>query len=432
MKIRNLAIALTALSTLSAPAMAAEQFIPIASFWTGPYAAGGSAFGDAMADYYRLLNERDGGINGVKLTWEKCETGYKTDRTVECYEKMKAGGMPFFHPLTTGGTYALFERSVKDQIPLLTPGYGRTDGSDGRVFPYLFPAITNYWSQSTAKIKFIGQQMGGMDKLKGMKIANLHHDSAYGKETTPVLKAQAEKYGFEFKNFPIAHPGLDQKAVWLQISRRYKPDWVILRGWGVMNPTALKEAARVRFPANRIVGVWWSGSEEDTVPAGAAAEGFYAAGFHAGGTAFPVIQDMIKYVYDPGKGDMDRKRVGSIYFNRGVTMAMLGSEAIRDAMKLAGENRPVTGAEVQKALEQLTFDKARLTRMGAIGLMPEFSITCKNHEGSAPVKFQQWKGGKWHVVTDWIATDQSIVRPMVEASAAKYATEKKQSLRDCS
>ncbi len=191
-----------------------KQFIPIAAYWTGPYAAGGSAFGDGMADYYRMLNLRDGGINGVKLEWEKCETAYKVDRVVACYERLKkkgATGAPFFHPLSTDATYALFERGQADQIPIITIGYGRADGSDGQVFPYLFPAITSFWSQSTAKIRYIGQLAGGMDKLKGMKIANVHHDSAYGKETIPVLEQQAKKYGFEFRNFPVAHPGLDQK-----------------------------------------------------------------------------------------------------------------------------------------------------------------------------------------------------------------------------
>ena len=79
--------------------------------------------------------------------------------------------------------------------------------SDGRVFPYIFPLITNYWSQNTAKIKFIGQKEGGMDKLKGKKIVNLYHDSAYGKETIPVLDVQAKKYGFEVTHIAGAAPG---------------------------------------------------------------------------------------------------------------------------------------------------------------------------------------------------------------------------------
>lgn len=436
MHLRKLAFgAVAAFIAGTASAHAAEQFIPVAAYWTGPYAAGGSAFGDGMADYYNLLNIRDGGINGVKLTWEKCETAYQTDRIVECYERLKnqgATGAPFYHPFSTGGTYAVFERAEQDKIPILSVGYGRTDGSDGRVFPYLFPAITNYWSQSTAKIKFIGTLAGGMDKLKGLKIANVHHDSAYGKETIPVLEKQAAKYGFEFRNFPVAHPGLDQKAIWLQIARQYQPDYVILRGWGVMNPTALKEAQRVGFPAEKIVGVWWSGSEEDVVPAGDAAKGYYAAGFHSAGTNFPVIQDMIKYLYDKGEGDMDPKRVGTIYFNRAVAMAILGTEAIRDAMKLVGENRPVTGEEVQRALEQLTIDKARLEQLGAVGLLPEIKLSCADHEGGSPVKFLQWDGTKWTEASDWIETDQSIVRPMIEESAAAYAKEKGITPRTCS
>lgn len=427
MQLRKCVIAAAAAVVLAGAGHASEQFIPVAAYWTGPYAAGGSAFGNGMADYYDFLNYRDGGINGVRLTFEKCETTYKADRILECYEKLKgkgATGAPFFHPLSTDGTYRILERAQADRIPVITIGYGRTDASDGRVFPYVFPAMTNYWSQSTAKIKFIGQLAGGMEKLKGLRIANVHHDSTYGKETIPVLEVQAVKYGFEVRNFPIAHPGLDQKAVWLQIARQFKPDYVILRGWGVMNPTALKEAARVGVPADRIVGVWWSGSEEDTRPAGKAAEGYYAAGFPSAGKDFGVVQQMIKLYYDLGRGSLDPKRLGTIYANRAVAMAIIGTEAIRDAMKMVGENRPVTGAEVQAALEQLSFDKARLVALGAVGLIPEFTMTCADHEGGAPVRFMQWKDGAWTSASDWIETDQSIVRPMVEASAAAYAQDK--------
>ena len=35
------------------------------------------------------------------------------------------------------------------------------------------------------------------------------------------------------------------------------------------------------------------------------------------------------------------------------------------------------------------------------------------------------------VLTDWIATDQALVRPLVEASAARYAQEKGITPRDC-
>ena len=67
-----------------------EQFIPANFYWVGPYAPGGSGFGGGMIDYFAMLNARDGGIKGVKLTWEKCETEY--NNAVECYERTKKKG----------------------------------------------------------------------------------------------------------------------------------------------------------------------------------------------------------------------------------------------------------------------------------------------------------------------------------------------------
>lgn len=436
MTIFRAAGALAAAALLAGPAPAQDeedmQFFPVNAYWTGPYAAGGSAFGGGLIDYMKMLNARDGGVNGVKLFWEKCETQYQNDRIVECYERMKnrGAGMALFHPMSTGGTYSVFERAAEDEIPVLSIGYGRTDASDGRVFPYLFPLLTNYWSQNTAKIRFIGQRVGGMENLAGLKIANIYHDSAYGKETIPVLDRQAGIYGFDVRHFPVVHPGVDQKATWLQVARRYRPDWVILRGWGVMNPTALKEAARVGFPRDRMVGVWWSGAEEDTVPAGDAAEGFIAAGFHPSGTGFPVIQDIVTHVYDAGEGELPRERLGSIYYNRAVVWGIVSIEAIRRAMDMFG-NRPVSGPEVQQALETLEMTPERIAELGATGLVPPFAVTCADHEGGAAVMFQQWRGGAWVPVSDWVETDRALVRPMIEESAAQYAAEQGVAPRDC-
>ncbi len=406
-------------------AWAEEQFIAMLAYRTGPYASGGSGIFGGYEDYLALLNERDGGIGGVKLTWEECETEYNADRGVECYERLKNKGPTggtVIQPLSTGITYRLIDRVAADKIPLLTIGYGRTDAADGRIFPWVFPMVTTYWSQNTAKIKFIGAQEGGMENLKGKKIANVYHDSAYGKETMPLLDRQAELYGFEIKHYPVPHPGLDQKAVWLDLARRYKPDWVILRGWGVMNPTAMKEAARVGFPREKMVGVWWSGSEEDVVPAGEAAKGFIAAGFHPAGTDFPVIADVIKHVHEKGKGNIERDRVGSVYYNRGIIHGIIVGEALRVGQEKYG-NRPLTGEEMRWALENLTISPERIKEIGAEGLMPPLAVSCADHEGAGVVKFQQWDGETWTEITDWIEPDRSLTQPMVVTSAAQYAKE---------
>lgn len=403
-----------------------EQFIPALVYRTGPYAAGGSGFWGGLEDYMALLNLRDGGLNGVKLVWEECETAYNSDRGVECYERLKnqgAKGASVVHPLSTGITYRLIERASADKIPIISMGYGRTDASNGRVFPWVFPLITNYWSQNTAKIKYIGMQEGGMDKLKGLKIANLYHDSSYGRETKPVLEVQAEKYGFEIRHYPVAHPGLDQKAAWLEISRRYKPDWVILRGWGVMNPTALKEAARVGYSSEKIIGVWWSGAEEDVIPAGKAAVGYVAAGFHPSGSDFPVIQQILDIVHGAGQGNISPQRIGTIYYNRGLVAGIVTMEAIRTAQSKFG-NEVMSGEQIRWGLENLNITPERIKEIGAEGLMAPLQISCADHEGGGPVKFSRWDGKQWVEVTDWIETDKSIVGPMIEESSMAYATEK--------
>ncbi|HEX8009969.1 MAG TPA: ABC transporter substrate-binding protein [Casimicrobiaceae bacterium] len=410
-----------------------EQFVPMLSYRVGAYAAGGSGIFGGYIDYLNLLNIRDSGINGVKLAWEECETEYNNARGVECYERLKnkGGGASLVMPLSTGITYSLIDKVAADKIPMVTIGYGRTDASDGRVFPYVFPLITNYWSQNTAKIKFIGMKEGGMDKLKGKKIVNLYHDSAYGKETIPILDAQAKKYGFTVTHIPVPLPGNEQGAQWLEI-RRIKPDWVILRGWGVMNPVALKSAARVGFPRDRIVGVWWSGAEEDTIPAGDAAKGYIAAGFNVAGANFPVIQEIKKYVYAKGKGNMeDQTRIGSIYYNRGVVFGIITAEAIRTAQAKFGKGKWVTPEQVRWGIENLQISEARLKELGATGFMQPLKVTCADHEGGGAVKFQQWDGKQWKIITDWIQPDRELVRSMVEQSAAAYAKEKGITPRDC-
>jgi len=426
-----LSAAAIALGSGLAHGQAKEQFIPANFYWVGPYAAGGSGIAGGFLDYFKMINARDGGVNGVKITFEKCETEYNNARGVECYERSKnkgPTGASLVHPLSTGITYSLIDKGTADKIPIVSLGYGRADATVGSVFPYVFPLMTTYWSQAAAMVNFLGQKAGGLAKLKGKKIVLVYHESAYGKEPIPILTDLGKKYGYEFTALAVPHPGNEQQSQWLQI-RQIKPDWVILWGWGVMNPTALKAAQKTGFPASKILGVWWSGAEEDVIPAGSAAKGYIAAGFNAPGTSYPAIQDILKYVYAKGNGEMeDKSRVGSIYYNRGVVLAAVSIEAIKVAQEHFGKGKPITGEQVQWGLEHLNLDDKRLKELGLAGFMPPTKTSCNNHEGSGLVKFQEWDGSKWKILTaNWVAPtpeDQKLVRAKMEASAAKYAKDK--------
>ena len=298
------AVMLSGLVGVTAVAAAGEQFLPVLSTREGALRFQQIPMANGFIDYVTLLNERDGGIHGVKLVWEECETVYDVERGVECYEHLKAKGLTgaaAFFVFATSLVYALLERATQDQIPLLSVGVGRADAADGRVFPYLFNPPTNYWSQNTAKIRFIGQRAGGMEQLKGRKIAHVYDDDAYGRETLPILDHQATHYGFTVQHLAVKRPGLDQKATWLRVQVA-QPDWVILRTVGVSTATALKEAAQVGFPRNRIVGPHPTCSEQDMVSAGEEAMGFICTLWWGTGTHFPLIQEVLQYVYAQGKG----------------------------------------------------------------------------------------------------------------------------------
>jgi len=238
-----MAAVLVGLVGVTAVAAAGEQFLPVLGVREGAFRSVGIPLTNGFIDYVTLLNERDGGINGVPLVWEECDTVYDVPRGVECYERLKAKGATgaaAVVPLGTPLTYALLERATQDQIPLLSPGFGRSDASDGRVFPYVFNPPLNFWSQNTAKIRFIGQRVGGMEQLKGLKIAHVYLDNDYGRETLPILDAQAAQYGLAVQHLAVQPPGLDQKATWLRV-KVAQPDWVILRSTSVvMTTTALK------------------------------------------------------------------------------------------------------------------------------------------------------------------------------------------------
>src|ERR1700680_760684 len=155
--------------------LAADQFVPLLSYRVGAYAAGGSGIFGGYIDYMNYINMKEGGVNGVKLSWEECETEYNNSRGVECYERLKKqqGGASLVQPLSTGITYSLIDRVAVDKVPMVTIGYGRTDAANGAVFPWVFPMITTYWSQASTMIKYIAQKEGGEDKLNGKKIVHL-------------------------------------------------------------------------------------------------------------------------------------------------------------------------------------------------------------------------------------------------------------------
>jgi len=430
----TVAVAALSATTGSAWAQAKEQFFPLLSYRTGPYAPNGVPWANGKQDYIKMINARDGGINGVKLTYEECETGYATDRGVECYERLKSRpGVALFDPQATGITFALTEKVPVDKVPLITLGYGLSVAQDGMAFKWNFPLMGHYWTASDILIQHIGKTAGGLDKLKGKKIALVYHDSPFGKEPIPLLQERSRMHGFELQMIPVTAPGVEQKAAWLQV-RQSRPDYVMLWGWGVMNSTALKEAQATGYPRDKMYGVWWAGAEPDTRDVGEGAKGYNALALNTSGTQPKVIQDILKYVHDKGQGTGPKDEVGSVLYTRGVIIQVLSIEAVRRAQERFGKGKVMTGEQVRWGLENLALDQKRLDALGLAGVMRPISTSCADHLGSSWARVQTWDGAKWNMNSDWYQADEQILKPMVKAGAEKYLSDKKMTRRtpeDC-
>ena len=406
---------------MAATPVLAELTFSALSYRTGAYATNGIPFADGYIDYLTLLNERDGGINGEKINLIECETGYNTEKGVECYESTKGEGVLAYAPLSTGITYQLIPKATADGIAVHSMGYGRTSAKNGQIFRNIFNFPANYWDGASVGIKHLLDINGG--DISGKKVALVYHNSAYGKEPIRTLEELSKKHGYELSLLPVDHPGQEQKSQWLQI-RREKPDYVLMWGWGVMNQVAIQEAANIRYPMENFIGVWWSGSENDVLPVGDKANGYKALAFHNVGSDFPIFDDIKKYVLDAGKAAGAGDQVGTVLYNRGMYNAMLLTEAAKTAQALTGK-KAISQADMIKGMEALEITEEKMTALGLPGFGPSFKVSCQNHGGDGMVGVAQWdaNAGKWSLISNYQQSDMSVLQPLIDADSGAFASE---------
>jgi len=412
---------LVASAVLASKAQAEDTiYVPLFTYRTGPYANSGIPIANGMHDYLSMLNERDGGIGGVKLNIEECETGYDTKKGVECWESIKSKHPTVVNPFSTGITLQLIPKAAVDKIPVLSMAYGLSASAVGKDFPWIFNPPATYWDGMSMVLRYIGGKEGGLDKLKGKTIGFIFLESGYGREPIPLLEQFAKDYGFNVKLYSVAGKEMqDQSAQWLAV-RRDRPAYMIMWGWGAMNPTAVKRASENGYPMDHFIGVWWSGSDDDARGGGTAAKGYLALNFKGLGANYPAIQDIKIYVADKGKSQVEKDKFADNFYNRGVYNTALVAEAIRNAQKLSGK-KVVTGPDVRRGLETLHITNARWKELGFENFAaPLTGVSCADHNGHQPAYMQQWDGTKWVKISDWIQPMKEKVRPLLEKAAEDY------------
>ncbi len=175
--IKGLAAALAL--ALAAPAFAEDSiYVPLFTYRTGPFAGSGTPVADGMHDYLTMLDERDGGIGGVKLVVDECETGYDTKKGLECYDSVKPKNPVIVNPWSTGITLSLIPKASVDKIPILSMAYGLSAAARGDIFPWTFNPPVTYWDGASEILEYLGG--GSIDGLKGKTVGYLQFDAAKG------------------------------------------------------------------------------------------------------------------------------------------------------------------------------------------------------------------------------------------------------------
>jgi len=416
-----LGAALVACTAHVAPAMAQDQLnLPNFTYRTGPFATSGIPLANGQLDYLTMLNERDGGLNGVKLNGEECETGYNTEKGVECYEKFKANTL-VIQPWSTGITLQVLPKANVDKVPVFAAGYGFSAMQDGQTFQWAFNPPSSYWDGASILLNTIAD--GNLDNLKGKKVALLHLDHPYGKEPIPLLEEYAKKHGFTLLPIPVGLKEMqNQSAQWLQI-RREKPDFVLMWGWGAMNGGALTEAAKTGYPMNQFLGIWWSGHDADLKLVGDKGKGYRAVSFSFPNSQSKSMQDIKKLVVDAGKSKIDAAsgEFDTVFYQRGVILSAIMVEAASAAQKNFNA-KTLNAEQFRWGLQNVKFDQARLTELGLDGMVVPFSTSCQNHTGHGGGWIIEWDGAKFVKASDEIKqADRATIDALAAVKAKEYA-----------
>ncbi|HUF91930.1 MAG TPA: ABC transporter substrate-binding protein, partial [Candidatus Limnocylindria bacterium] len=351
---------------------------------TGPTQTVGVYLCPGYHDYIALVNSK-GGVGGPKINAIEIDHEYKVPPAIEAYERHKKEGAVLISIYGTPQTYALTQKLTEDRIPGTSPGFGSAAAADGVRYPYIFPSAATYWSQGAAAADFAKKQLKG---LKGKKVAYLFYDNPAGREPIQVLEDIAEREGFQLRTFAVPPPGVEMGAQVLDITQRFRADFVITHLFGRSPSVSIKELKRVGYPLRKVVGMVWGASEADIDAAGgmAAAEGYYAMQFAGVGQDYPVLNE-IREMYKKDGKPAPKEMASTVFYNRGVLIAAIHVEAIRHAVKAKPDGK-ITGEDVKKGFEQISG-----FTLG--GLVPPLKITPADHEGGGLVQIFQVKSGKF-------------------------------------
>jgi len=378
---------------------------------------------NGMRDYLTLLNEREGGVNGVTLISEECETAFATEKGLECYDKTKVAGL-LSQPWSAALFSELLPRAATDKVPLFAPGHGFSALADGATFPWAFNPPLTMADGASMILDHIARGM--LPTLEGKTIALLYLDVPHGAVVLPFLQAQAEQHKFTILPLPVSVKEMQsQTAQWRQIASA-APDFVLLWGWGQMNQTAMQEAVKARYPMNQIIGIWSASHDSDLAIVGEAGKGYRALSWNMPDSRSALMRAIRVHVIDMGKSmaDRDSSEFDGVFYQRGVLVSMIAVEAFRGA-QMHFDSQSVTAEQMRWGFENLNLTEARLKELGVEGMIGAFKTSCQDHSGHGGAWMLEWDGAKFVQATLMLRPDRVLVAPFEAEQAKAFAAANK-------
>lgn len=378
---------------------------------TGPTQIVGTVLCPAYHHYMNLVNSR-GGVEGYKIKLVEIDHEYKVPPAIESHERFKKEGAIMVSAFGTPQLIALLKKYEEDKMPVTSPGIGSSAATDGKKYPYVFPIAATYWSQAGGAVKFAKDRLGG--NLKDKKIAYIFFDNPAGREPIPLLEELSKLEGFQMRTFGVPSPGIEMAAQVLDITSRFKPDFIIAHLFGRAPSVAIKEFKSKGYPLSKVVGLVWAGAEADIIAAGGfgVAEGYNTIQYAGVGADFKVIKDIHAMLKAEGKTP-GKEFESTVTFNRGVYQGAVHVAALTNAIKAKAGGKP-TGEELRKGFESVTTLDPSLD-----GLAPPLKLTAEDHEGGGWVQVWSVKGGKFVKTTDWFEGYRAEILKHVEAENKK-------------
>ena len=389
-----------ALGAYSASAQEKEVLFGEQCDRTGPTQNVGVFMCPGFQDYIALVNSK-GGAEGYKIKVLEIDNEYKVPPAMEAHERFKKEGEVIEALYGTPQTAALSSKLAEDKIVGTSPGFGTAAGADGKRFPYLFPIAATYWSQGAAAVAFAKKQLGA--DLKGKKIGYLFYDNPAGKEPIVILEDLAKKEGFELRTFAVPPPGVELGAQVLDITGRFKPDFLITHLFGRAPSVSIKELKSKGYPLSKVIALVWGASEADIRAAGGfgVAEGYNTLQFAGVGEDFPVIKEITEMYKAQGK-PAPKEIDTSVYYNRGIVWAAMHVAALRNAIKAEKGGKPTT--------EDMKNGMEHVKDLSLGDMAPPMQVTPEDHEGGGWLQVWTVKGGKFVKTSDWFQAYRDVIK----------------------